>query len=475
MIRVRFAPSPTGLLHLGNIRTALFNYLFAKNSGGKFILRIEDTDVERSKKEYRDAQMEDLLWMGLRWDEGPEVGGDYGPYEQSQRLPLYQEAVQKLLQDGKAYYCYVTPEELTQIKSAARLEHRPPRYDNRGRSFTAEEIKKRQEQGIKPTVRFKIEKPELVMQDLVRGEVQFNLDDMMGDFVIQRADGSPTFHLGVCVDDALMKITHVIRGEDHLSNTPKHILLYQALGYTVPAFGHLSLVHGQGGEVLSKRMESISVRGFRDKGYLPKALANYIALLGWSAGDDKEIFSWEELIKAFSLERVGKSASAFDPKKLDWVNGEHLRALSDESFTRMALAYLKKTGPMPGGSDEIVANVLPVFKDAIVRLDELPAKMSFLDKLTSYEDAQEWIRSEVAREVLQEACHVIDENQSEVLDFDLFIASLKTRVAAKGKGLFMPLRIAVTGSKDGPEIKRLFPSLGAKFLKNRLQEALVSS
>ncbi|HXV28672.1 MAG TPA: glutamate--tRNA ligase, partial [bacterium] len=220
MIRVRFAPSPTGYLHLGNIRTALFNYLFAKKNGGKFVLRVEDTDRERSRDEYRKALMEDMLWVGIRWDEGPEVGGDYGPYYQSERLETYQKYLDKLITEGKAYYCYVTEEEVKESKRLALLEKRPPRFDNRGRHFSPQEIEARKKKGIKPTVRFKIENPRLKMTDLIRGEVSFNLDEMVGDFVIQRADGMPTFHLAVCVDDGLMQITHVIRGEDHLSNTP---------------------------------------------------------------------------------------------------------------------------------------------------------------------------------------------------------------------------------------------------------------
>ena len=234
MIRVRSAPSPTGYLHIGNVRTALFNYLFSKGQGGKFILRVEDTDLERSKPEYREALIEDLAWMGIRWDEGPGVGGDFGPYLQSERLVLYQEYVQKLIAEGRAYYCYVTEAETEESKRLARLEKRPPRFDNRGRNFSKEEIEKRKAAGIKPTVRFKVENPKVSMTDLIRGEVHFNLDEMVGDFVIVRADGNPTFHLAVCVDDGLMNVTHVIRGEDHLSNTPKHILLLEAMGFKPP-------------------------------------------------------------------------------------------------------------------------------------------------------------------------------------------------------------------------------------------------
>ena len=263
MIRVRFAPSPSGYLHLGNVRTALFNYLFAKKENGKFILRIEDTDKERVKDEYKIACIRDLKWLGIFPDEGPEVGGNDGPYEQSKRIDIYKRYIKKLLDEGKAYYCYVTSEEIEQDKkTCGKANH----FKNKGRDFTKKEIEIRKNKGIIPTVRFKIEKPKLTITDLIRGEVLFNLDDMVGDFVIQRSDGTPTFHLALCVDDALMGITHVIRGEDHLSNTPKHVLLFEALGFSPPKFGHLSLIHGEGGEALSKRLESVSVREFRKKG-----------------------------------------------------------------------------------------------------------------------------------------------------------------------------------------------------------------
>ncbi|MFA7001794.1 MAG: glutamate--tRNA ligase, partial [Candidatus Omnitrophota bacterium] len=336
MIRVRFAPSPTGYLHLGNLRTALFNYLYARRHGGRFILRIEDTDPERSKPEYEKALMADLRWMGLMWDEGPETGGAYGPYRQSEKLEVYRGFAEELVRKGHAYYCYVTAEETEEMKRAAKLEHRPLRFDNRGRHFSADEIVRRKALGIRPTVRFLIKEPKLVMNDMIRGTVQFNLDDMVGDFILLKADGTPTFHLAVCVDDGLMKITHVIRGEDHLPNTPKHLMLLEALGFPAPAYGHLPLIHGPNGEPLSKRLESISIRGFREKGYPSEALANYMALLGWSPGDNRELFSLRELEGIFDLDRVGKSPSCYDPHKLDWVSGEHLRRLSDDEFKTKA-------------------------------------------------------------------------------------------------------------------------------------------
>ncbi len=471
MIRVRFAPSPTGFLHIGNVRTALFNFLFAHREGGKFILRVEDTDLQRSKQEYRDALMEDLLWMGIRWDEGPGVDGSYGPYEQSKRIGLYQKYVNELIAGGKAYYCYVTEEETEDMKRIARAEHRPPRFDNRGRNFSKEEIEQRKTKGIKPTVRFKIENPQLKMHDLIRGDVQFNLDDMMGDFVILRADGSPTFHLAVCVDDGLMQITHVIRGEDHLSNTPKHILLLKAMGFEPPQYGHLSLIHGEGGEPLSKRLESVSVKEFRKNGYLPHALANYIALLGWAPSDNREIFTWEELQKVFDLKQVNKSSSIYDPKKLNWVNGQHLRILSDEDFAKCALAYLKNQKLLKQNETR-VHEILPIFKDNIERLDQLPSRLDILEDPTDYEK-KEILRSSQAKDILKIAIKALaDLPALTPASFDLWMEAIKLNVQVKGRELYAPIRLALTGKEHGPEFKRFFHILGKDRIHKRLNHAL---
>ncbi len=471
MIRVRFAPSPTGYIHLGNVRTALFNYLYAKRHGGQFILRVEDTDRERSKPEYREALMQDLLWMGIRWDEGPEIGGPYGPYEQSSRLEIYQKYLDKLIAEGKAYYCYVTEEETEELKRLAHLEKRPPRFDNRGRNFSQEEIEKRKAKGIKPTVRFKVENPIVKMHDLVRGDVSFNLDEMVGDFVIQRADGMPTFHLAVCVDDGLMKVTHVIRGEDHLSNTPKHILLLKAMGFEPPTYGHLSLIFGQGGEPLSKRLGDVSVREFRKKGYLPKALANYIALLGWAPGDNREIFKWEELQQVFDMDRVNKSSSIYDPHKLDWVNGEHLRALTADDFSRFALTYLKDQHKLDY-DETLLAKILPVFQDNIERFDQLPERLTFLKEDFHYEN-KDLLEHEEGREICKTALEILPSitGQGEAL-YESFINTIKPKVKAKGKNLFMPIRIALTGKAHGPEMKRIFPALGMDRIRQRFERAL---
>lgn len=471
MVRVRFAPAPTGYLHLGNLRTALFNYLFAKKEKGVFILRIEDTDLDRSEEVYEKAIFEDLKWMKLIWDEGPETGGPHGPYHQSKRLSIYSEFLQKLLKEGKAYPCYCTEQELEERRRLAQLEKRPPRYDNRCRTISEAQVKQREAQGVRPTVRFKIENPVVTFHDLIRGEVRFDLDQMMGDFIIARADGRPTFHLGVCVDDCLMEITHVIRGEDHLSNGPRHQLLIRALGFEPPQYGHLSLIHGPGGEPLSKRLTSISIREFRRRGYLPESLSNYLALLGWSPGDNREFFTWKELQELFNLKRVVKSAAIYDSKKLDWLNGEHLRSLADEAFVQRSLEFLGGEAS-PFGSPEQVKKILPVFKDNIHCLEELRDRLRILSDDFSYEN-QTLMTSPPSREIFQAALSVLPtlKGEGETL-FDSFVEALKPKVKAKGKDLFMPLRMALTGKEHGPELKRIFPVLGLRSLKRRLEHAL---
>ncbi len=470
-VRVRFAPAPTGYLHLGNIRTALFNFLFAKKEKGIFVLRIEDTDLDRSEEVYEKAILEDLKWMGLFWDEGPGLEGPYGPYQQSRRLTIYAEFSEKLLREGKAYRCYCTEQELEERRRLAQLEKRPPRYDNRCRTISEAQKRKRDAEGIRPTVRFKIETPVVTFQDLIRGEVRFDLDQMMGDFIIQRADGKPTFHLGVCVDDCLMKITHVIRGEDHLSNGPRHQLLIRALGFEPPQYGHLSLIHGPGGEPLSKRLESISIREFRRRGYLPEALSNYLALLGWSPGDNREFFTWKELQEVFELKRVIKSAAIYDPKKLDWLNGEHLRSLADEEFVRRSLEFLGEEAEKFGPPNQ-VKKILPVFKDNVHCLEELRDRLRILSDEFSYEN-RALIENAASREIFQIALDVLPTLTSEgETFFDSFMSAIKPKVKAKGKELFMPLRLALTGREHGPELKRIFPTLGLASIRRRLQRAL---
>src|SRR3990172_2476123 len=342
-IRVRFAPSPTGYLHIGNVRTALFNYLFAKKHNGSFILRIEDTDFDSVKKEYEDSILEDLKWLGLNWDEGTDCGGDYGPYRQSERINLYREHADRLLNEGKAYQCFCSPEELERKRKESLSKGLPPRYDGKCCNLSREEIVSYEQKGIKPSIRFKVETGLIEFEDMVRGKMTFKGSDI-GDFVILRSAGVAASNISVTVDDALMKITHVIRGEDHLSNTPRQILLNQAMGFDIPEFAHLSMILGPDKSRLSKRHGAESVKELREEGYLPEAVINYLSLLGWSSEDGREIMPLNDIIKNFSIERVSKSPAVFDIKKLRWINSHYIKNKDIAELTELSIPFFKKAG-----------------------------------------------------------------------------------------------------------------------------------
>src|SRR5512144_1080075 len=338
-MRVRFAPSPTGHLHVGNARTALFNWLLARGHGGTFILRIEDTDVERSTRESEHGIVDDLRWMGLEWDEGPDVEGARGPYRQSERLHLYASYAKELVHTGQAYYCFCSATRREAERQAALAAGRPPRYSGRCRSIPREEALARVESGAPAVIRFKVpDQGEVTFRDIVRGEVRFNVE-VIGDPVLVRSDGRPAYNFAVVVDDALMEITHVIRGEDHISNTPRQLLLYKALGFKPPQFAHLALVMGPDHTPLSKRHGATSVAEFREKGYLPEALVNYLALIGWSPGENEELLPIAELAKRFSLEEVGHSAGIFDEEKLAWVNRHYMKLADPLRIGAEAMRY----------------------------------------------------------------------------------------------------------------------------------------
>src|SRR3954463_15305550 len=353
MTRVRFAPSPTGQLHVGNARTALFNWLLARGQEGTFILRIEDTDAERSSRESEEAIVRDLRWLGLDWDEGPDIGGAPGPYRQSERLHLYQSYAKELLSAAAAYHCFCTTAQLDAERQDALAAGRPARYAGTCRRLSREQAAARIAAGERPAIRFRVpEERDVVFTDAVRGDVRFQTD-VIGDPVIVRADGTPAYNFAVVIDDALMEVTHVVRGEDHISNTPRQILLYEALGFVPPQFAHLALVMGPDHTPLSKRHGATSVAEFRGKGYLPEALVNYLALIGWSPravaegrtiGDDDELMPVSELAQRFSLEKVSLSAGVFDEEKLAWANRHYLKAASQERLAELAVPYFRTTG-----------------------------------------------------------------------------------------------------------------------------------
>ena len=467
-LRVRFAPSPTGQLHVGNARTALFNWLLAQGKDGTFILRIEDTDVERSTRESEASILEDLRWLGLDWDEGPDEGGVHGPYRQSERLHLYASYANELIAADHAYYCFCSAQTLEAERKALLAAGRPPRYGGTCRSLSQDAAQARIDAGERPVIRFKVpEGIEVKFQDLVRGEVTFNTE-VIGDPVLVRSDGRPAYNFAVVVDDALMEITHVIRGEDHISNTPRQVLLYGALGFQPPQFAHLALVMGPDHTPLSKRHGATSVAEFRARGYLPEALVNYLALIGWSPGDGDELLEIGELARRFAIEDVGHSAGVFDQEKLAWMNRHYMKAAAPTRIAAESLNYFMKCGFVTRRTDEAtdyLSSLLPMAVGSVDRLEEIPDRVRFL---FDFDAASSLARPEVA-EVLHEpgAREVIAALAAELagaerLDKESFRATanrVKQRTGQKGRSLFHPIRVALTGQAGGPELDLAVPAI----------------
>jgi glutamyl-tRNA synthetase/nondiscriminating glutamyl-tRNA synthetase len=450
-MRVRFAPSPTGHLHVGNARTALFNWLLARGSAGTFVLRIEDTDTERSTQASEAAIERDLRWLGLDWDEGPEAGGGFGPYRQSERLHLYQSYAKELLASGAAYYCFCSAEQLDHDRETAVAEGRPALYSGRCRALSMEQAQARMTAGEQPAIRFRVPnegdgQTEVVFQDIVRGEVRFPRD-VIGDPIIVRADGHPAYNFAVVVDDALMEITHVIRGEDHISNTPRQVLLYEAMGFTPPKFAHLALVLGPDHSPLSKRHGATSVAEFRAKGYLPEAFVNYLALLGWSprpgssagrsADDAAELLPVDELARRFSLERVGHSAGVFDEEKLAWANRHYLKMADPARIAALSVPYFQEAGvPMSPGARGIdfLAGAMAMATASVDRLNQIPPRLGLLfDYDATRALADPGLRHEMAADGARAVTSVLAEELASAprLDRETFRAvanQIKTRI-----------------------------------------------
>jgi nondiscriminating glutamyl-tRNA synthetase len=467
-VRVRFAPSPTGQLHVGNARTALFNWLLARRHEGTFLLRIEDTDVERSSLESEAAIVRDLRWLGLDWDEGPDIGGPKGPYRQSERLHLYRSYARELLNGGHAYYCFCSREQLEAERTAAVAEGRPALYAGTCRQIPPETAAERIAQGERPALRFRVpQNRTVVFQDSVRGEVRFHTD-VIGDPVILRAEGTPAFNFAVVVDDALMAVTQVVRGEDHISNTPRQILLFEALGFTPPVYAHLAMVMGPDHTRLSKRHGATSVAEFRSKGYLPEALVNYLALIGWSPGGNDELLPVSELAHRFSLDGVTHSAGVFDEEKLAWVNRHYLKQAAPERLVELSLPYFQSAGlrlhPTPEGMT-FLASAMPIASSSVDRLDQIPARLGFLfefapvialsDPIVHGEMSAPGARAVVA--ALAEALVAAPRLDRE--RFRAVAADVKTKTGQKARGLFHPIRIALTGRVEGPELDLAVPAI----------------
>ncbi len=461
-VRVRFAPSPTGLLHVGNARTALFNWLFARQNNGTFVLRVEDTDMERSSAEYEDKLIMDLKWLGLDWDEGPESGGSFGPYRQSLRLDIYAPYTQRLLEEGKAFYCFCDPEELERNRKEAIASGEMPIYSGKCRTISFEEAKDRQKKGEAAVVRLRTpDEGTISFSDLVRGHLSFDLK-LIGDPVLVRSNGRPAYNYAVVIDDALMKISHIIRGEDHISNTPRQLLTYEALALESPQFAHLSMVMGQDNARLSKRHGATAVNQFVKDGILPEALFNYLALLGWSHPEEKEILTKSELVTAFNLNHLSRSAAVFDYDKLHWLNRQHMKVLSTRDKAEKAYPHLKAVGFMPEKmSDEIWAWLGEAVEDLIEgadRFSDLPEKFSpFFDFNLEEMDAEsrEILETECGRKIVTLLSAKI--GHTEQFDYDIFASfakEIKDETGCKGKDLFHPLRIALTARTSGLKLDR---------------------
>lgn len=480
-VRVRFAPSPTGYLHVGGARTAFYNYLFAKKHRGAFILRVEDTDLERSTEDALKMQIEDLSWLGLKWDEGIDPitlqsFGPHGPYRQSQRRQIYKEHAEKLLETGKAYYDFRTDEELEALKAKALEQgdmHRTLRPEV---IVPLEEARRRIAQGEKAAVRFRVDDVrDYILQDLVRGEVRFP-SDMVGDFVILRSNGMPVYNFCCVIDDALMEITHVFRAEEHLSNTLRQQMLYEAFNYKMPQFGHLSLVLGQDRQKLSKRHGATSCHDYKKRGYLPEALLNFLALLGWSPSDDREIFSIPELVEAFSETRLNASGAVFDEEKLKWMNSMHLRALPNASLWQLVQPFLQEQNIACPTDPAWTSRALDLFKSYMETLaDSVNLFKPIDDKYFAISaEGKETLSWETSKAVLQEWKKGL-QSKGEYLtteEFESLQNSIKESARVKGKHLFMPIRVAVIGQPHGAELKILVPLIHRDSLLKRAEMCL---
>ncbi len=476
--RVRFAPSPTGELHVGNARTALFNWLFARASGGDMILRIEDTDESRSDVAYQTRLLDDLKWLGLDWDEGPEKGGEYGPYKQSERLNLYAEHLQRLISAGVVYPCYCTAEELEEERQTLILSKRMPRYMGKCRNLTPSRRDELAAQGRKPSWRFKAPDAAIEFTDLIRGPMKFD-GEAFGDFIIVRSNGMPAYNFAVVIDDHLMAISHVIRGEDHLSNTALQIMLYQAFGYEPPQFAHHCLILGRDHAKLSKRHGSVSVGEFRRQGFLPEALINYLGLLGSSFADAKEVLSKTDMIEAFSLERASKSGAVFDEDKLRWLNALYIRNMDTNELMMRLDPFVRQAGYLPESIEpKRLQCMIETVKTDIVTLADIGGHLAvFLDDpMTLSPEARQILESPGAAQVVEAFDQALADDQGAEASelYPRIMQRVKTVTGAKGKALFMPVRAALTGRTSGPELDRVFAILGKDEARRRLRTILTA-
>jgi len=477
-IKVRFAPSPTGDLHVGNIRTALFDWAYARHTGGTFLFRIEDTDRSRVTDEYIAAAIDTLKWLGLNWDEGPEVGGPHGPYLQSQRLDIYAQWAARFIEQGDAYYCYCAPEELEARREAQKESGQAPGYDGKCRSISETDLARYQSEGREPVIRMRMPEGSTTFTDVIRGDCTFD-HNFVPDFVLVRADGSPLYTLAVAVDDVLMEVTHILRGEDLLSSTPRQIRVYQAMGVKeadYPLFAHLPFVMGADNAKLSKRNGETSIAWYREQGFLPEALCNYLALLGWSPGDDRENLTLAELAELFTIERVNSNPARFDMKKLENINGDKIRALTLNDFYTWSLPFLQRakvvSTPISSEEERVVKLALPIIQERLIKLSEVPAMLAFLftEKVDLDPESVAKYLNEDSKEIIAKALEVLTPLSTwdhQALDSALR-AALIDQMGLKPRLAFSAIRVAVTGSHISPPLFESMEILGKERVLARL-------
>ncbi len=477
-VRVRYAPSPTGFPHVGNIRTALFNWLWARHTGGKFIVRIEDTDVARTVPGSLESILDSLRWLGIDWDEGPEVGGEHGPYFQSQRLPVYQEIAERLVKEDKAYYCYCSSERLAAMRDEQQKQKLPPGYDRHCRSLVVKDRAALTAQGIKPVVRFKTPLAgQTKFQDLLRGEVVFE-NSTIDDFVMLKSDGYPTYQMANVIDDHLMEISHILRGDEWLSSTPRHILLYHALGYELPVFAHMPLILGPDRSKLSKRHGAATLTEYREQGYLPDTMLNFLALLGWSFDEKSELFTRQQLIDNFALERVSRTAGIFNREKLDWMNGVYLRGLSVDEYTERVIPFLERDLPPEVErpvSREYVRSIVPLIKERAKTLAEVTELVLFFYKDLDYTPVDLIIKGTDHQATVfayQQVQRIIGRTPFHTVELEKEFRALADELKLKPGQLFSSLRLAVTGRTVSPPLFETMEVLGAGRVQDRINAAM---
>jgi nondiscriminating glutamyl-tRNA synthetase len=472
-VRVRFAPSPTGLLHIGNARTALFNYIFAKRYQGKLILRIEDTDVERSTDTSIDQILEDLQWLRIRWDEGLDRNGPDGPYRQSQRLSLYRDYAEQLLREGKAYQCFCSNERLEDLRKEQISKGTMPRYDGRCRFLSKEEISKMESAGLRPVLRFRVGKGSIGFEDIIHGKMKFESEGI-GDFIIVRSDRMAAYNFACVIDDHLMHITHVIRGEDHLSNTPRQILIYQALGWQSPTFAHHPLILGPDRSPLSKRHGATAVSQYREEGFLPEALLNYLVLLGWTSPSKEEVLPLERIVEEFSIHSISRNAPIHSRKKLEWLNSLYIRKKEEDQLSELLLPYLEKAGFHHVDRNDL-NKISEALKENLVVLSQVEDYLGiFFDEKFFFDDGAETILSDSKnRETLQSCLDLLQDLPEITADtWPSVLSQLEEKTGRRGKNLYGPLRAGITGKTKGPELAKTLPLLGKEKIIKRLKMAL---